>query len=734
MSWPLEGLLHKNKNSTPTVLQMEATECGAASLCIILGYYGVWKSIEELRLECGVNRDGASAINIVRAARRYGCTAGGYKFSADELREVEAPVILHWEFNHFLVLEGIDKDRVYLNDPAAGHRVVSFSKLKTSYTGITLSITPGPDFVKSGRKYSALRLFSHKLLKEKPALLFLLIVCACLIVPGLMTPVFSQIFLDQILTGKHKDWAFNLLLAMGGTMLVQLILTALRSWCLTKWQTKLTLADSFRFFWHVLHLPITFFQQRYGVEVASRVTLNEAVAAVLTDSLAVAVLDFLVALFFLLLLFQYDLTLTLIGLSFSLLSAAVFLAVRSRLLEQTLSVQQDSGKEYGTCMYGLMTIESLKANGNESEFFNKWAGYKTKVLTGEQKIALYNTFLLILPVLFIGLNTALIMTLGGFAIMEGLMTAGIFMSFQALMGNFQQPFNKLLNLSATLQTTETQMKRLDDVMRYDEDKLNYPEAEPEYQGSARLYGDICLKDLTFGFSPLHPTLFDHFQLHILPGHWAALVGGSGSGKSTLAKIILGTYQEWDGQVLFDEKPRTTIPRKIICNSLASVDQDIFLFSGTIEENLTLFDKSIRHADVVQAAIDACIHDDILNLDGGYEAQVSEGGYNFSGGQRQRLEIARALATNPSMLVLDEATSALDPITEQKVMDNIRRRGCTCLVVAHRLSTIRDCDEIIVIDKGQTVERGRHEALIQAGGAYAKLINDLGANQAKGGEL
>ena len=490
----------------------------------------------------------------------------------------------------------------------------------------------------------------------------------------------------------------------------------------------MTIAESSRFFWHLQRLPIDFFQQRFSSEVASRVSYVESVAEVLTGSAATAVLDFFIALFFLVLLLHYNVALTIIGVGFSLISVLVFVLVRPRLLEMAMKVQQDTGKEYGVAMNGLQMIETLKANGTEDEFFARWAGYRSRVLEGSQKMALYNMSVQLLPLLLGGVNSALIMTVGGFSIMDGVMTAGIFVAFQGLMGNFQQPFNKLLGLADTLQNTEMQMKRLDDVMRYQRDSLNYPERQPTSIGRDRLWGELELRDVNFGYSVLAKPLIENFNLHLQPGAWVALVGGSGSGKSTIAKLITGIYKEWNGQVLFDNFAREQIPHEVLCNSLAAVDQDIFLLAGTIEENLTLFDSSIRRSDVIRAAKDACIHDDILRLEGGYEHHVGEGGFNFSGGQRQRLEIARALAINPSILVLDEATSALDPLTELEVMENIRRRGCTCIVVAHRLSTIRDCDEIIVIDHGKAVERGRHAELLAQNGIYAGLIADNGDKQ------
>ena len=712
----------KTRVKTPTILQMEATECGAASLGMILAHYGLWIPLEKLRQECGVNRDGSKASCVIRAARARNCEAHGYRWPADRLRELQQyPLILHWEFNHFVVLEGIRGDRVYLNDPAIGHRIVPWEEFLTSYTGVALQIVPAEGFRPQGGRYNILKVVAAKLWRDKWAALFILLIGLCFIIPGLASPVFNQIFLDDILTGRHRDWMFNFCLAMTAAFVLSGIMTWLRSWCLTRWQARLTLADSSSFFWHILQLPMQFFQQRYAGEIASRVAFNEQIAAVLSDSAATAALDFFVALFYLLLLFQYSVSLTLIGILFSSIDLGMFFYLRRRIIELTMRVQQNAGKEYGTAMNGLMMIETIKANGNEDAFFAKWAGYRAKVLEGSQTIQLLSQTTTMLPLLLGGMNSALIMTIGGFSIMDGLMTAGIFTAFQNLMGGFQAPFSRLVGLGQTLQTTEMQLARLDDVRHYEPDTLNYPVELPQDIGKSRLSGRVELRDISFGYSPLEAPLLENFSMTIEPGRWVAVVGSSGSGKSTLAKIVTGLYEEWSGEILFDDVLRRQIPRAVVVNSLASVDQDVFQLTGTVRDNITLFDHSIRQRDVMAAARDACIHEDILCLDGGYDAVVAEGGLNFSGGQRQRLEIARALATNPSILVLDEATSALDPITEQDILTNIRRRGCSCLVVAHRLSTIRDCDEIIVLDHGQVAERGTHREMMQHDGPYSRLI-------------
>lgn len=716
----------------PTILQMEATECGAASLGMILAYYGRWLPLEVLRQECGVTRDGSNADNILKAARRQGCTAKAFAGRSSALRKKEFPLILFWEFNHFLVMEGFQGDTVYLNDPAMGRRTVSWEEFQESYTGVYMKITPGEEFKKEGERYSVVKAIAAKLMEDKWALAFLMVLGACMVLPGLAVPVMGQIFIDDIFSLKHPEWIKKLLAAMFGTMVLLGIMTAMRATALTYWQKKLTLADSSGFFWHVLRLPVAFFQQRYAADIASRIQFNEMNAEVLSNQAATAVLDLLIALFYLALLFQYSVPLTLIGVSVSVVNIAVLLYMRRRQTDLTMRIQQDEAKAYGVLMSGIMMIENIKATGSEGELFAKWSGYSAKATVATQEMKMWTLKVKLLPLLLGGLNSALIMAVGGFTIMEGMMTAGVYMAFNNLIARFQEPVQKLLMLGDTLRNVEMQMQRLDDVKRYKTDSLNYPDTNQTvtFTGN-RLSGEITMKDVSFGYSPLDPPLLEHFDLHLEPGRWAAVVGASGSGKSTLAKIVAGLYEEWSGDVLFDGVKRREIPRPVIVNSLAAVDQDVFQITGTVRDNITMFDKSIPPADIVQAAQDACIHEDILKLTGGYEAAVAEGGLNFSGGQRQRLEIARALAANPSILILDEATSAIDPVTEQKCLENIRRRGCTCLIVAHRLSTIRDADEIIILEKGKVAERGTHRELIQHDGPYRRLIEEREAEEAGG---
>lgn len=721
------SIRRKKRLNTPLVLQMEGTECGAAALGIIAGYYELYLPLEKLRLECGVSRDGSTAVNIVKAARRLGFDAQGYRYSPEKLRDKKEilPVIIHWNFNHFVVVEGFEKDKVYLNDPGAGHRTVSWSEFETSYTGVTLGIKPGVNFQKNGSPPSVLKIIQKQLRGNQTPLLFILLTGLGLIVTGLAIPVFTQVFFDDILGRGYTGWMFNLLLAMGITAVLLGALTYLRSWCLAKWQSKLAVGESGRFFWHVLHLPVEFFQQRYGGEIVSRVQFNESVAQTLTGTVATAVLDMLVAIFYLILLLQYNVTLTVIGVFFSLINIGILYMVIRLLKEQQMKIQQEAGKAYGVSIAGIQTIETLKANGNEGDFFAKWAGYQSKLIDSMEKSEKTTQSFMILPAMIGTLNTAVIMMVGGFQIMDGLMTAGIFFAFQNLMTKFQEPLDKLLALTQSVQTLQTQIYRLDDVLCYPKDKslldTGTDTQETAPMGNSKLYGHVEIKNISFGYSSLSEPLIENFSITINPGEKVALVGGSGSGKSTVAKIVTGLYQPWSGEILFDCIPRHKIPRAVIANSLAAVDQETFLFEGTITENISLFDSTIKRQEIVRAAKDAAMHDEI-SLHGGYDSMIEEGGRNFSGGQRQRLELARAFAGNPSILVLDEATSALDPLTEQQIINNIRHRSCTCLIIAHRLSTIRDCDEIIVMKDGKIAQRGTHEEMIAVDGPYRQLVS------------
>lgn len=709
----------------PTVLQMEAVECGAASLAMVLGYYGKFIPLEELRISCGVSRDGSKASNIIKAAKIYGLNARGFKKEPEDLKQIEGPVIIHWNFNHFLVLEGFKKDKFYLNDPGSGPRIVSKEEFDQSFTGVVLTFEKGEGFEPGGSKSSIFEGLRKRLNGSEVALTYIILLGIAMVIPGLVIPVFTKIFIDDILLAGRDNWLRPLLIGMGITALLRGIMTWLQQRYLLRLDTKISLSTSSQFLWHLLRLPAEFFTQRQSGDISSRMQSNNTVASLLSGKLATTAIDFVLIIFYFILMTRYNLALALVGVCMACINVIYLKYVASKRVDQNRKLLQDRGKLQANAMSGLQVIETLKATGSEGDFFAKWSGYQAKALNNEQKMGVSTQFLSAIPPFLTALTNAIVLVLGGFYILNGQLTIGMLVAFQSLMTSFMTPVNNMVSLGSELQELEGDMNRLDDVLKYPVDEVYSVETDCprgfDEEFPEKLSGYIEIRDLSFGYSILEPPLINNFNLSLKPGSRVALIGGSGSGKSTIAKLLSGIYKPWSGEILFDGFPREKLPKNIITNSLAVVDQEIYMFNGTIRNNLTLWDNSVSEFQIIRAAKDACIHDDITARSGGYDHFVDEGGSNFSGGQRQRLEIARALVSNPTILILDEATSALDPLTEKLVDENIRRRGCTCIIIAHRLSTIRDCDEIIVLDKGKIVQRGTHEDLINVDGLYANLI-------------
>ena len=718
---------------TPTLLQMEVVECGAAALGIILGYYSRIVPLAELRRECGVSRDGSSAFYLVKAARNYGLTAKGFKAQLEKLKTIPSPYIVFWNFNHFVVVEGFGKKCVYLNDPATGRRTVSLEEFDRAYTGVILVMEPGPSFEKGGKKRNTLAALVSRLRYSWGTILFSLFAGFLLTVPRLAVSAFSQVFVDEILVSQRQDWIQPLVLGMVLTAVLRGILASLRLTYLRNLMLKLSVTMSGQFVWHILRLPVGFYAQRFAGEISSRLSLNDKVAGILSGTLGKTIIDTVMMVFYFLIMLQYDRLLTGIALVFASINVfALQLMLRTRV-DANLKLAQEYGKVNGVAIAGIQTIETVKASGLESDSFAKFAGYYAKALNAQQDLALQSQVLTILPTLLSALMTASILIVGGFKVMDGTLSVGMLVAYQSLMAGFLAPIDSLINFGSLLQDLEADLNRLDDVLQNSVD----PEVEkgpeeskgeggktfslPQSPITFGLQGYLELQNITFGYSRVEKPLIEDFSLSLKPGQRVAVVGTSGSGKSTIAKLICGLYQPWSGEILFDGTPRKQISRSVLTSSLAMVEQDIFLFGGTVRENLTLWDSTVPPADLVKACQDAAIHDTILSLPGGYEAKLIEGGMNLSGGQRQRLEIARAMVRNPAVLVLDEATSSLDAQTELIIDRNLRRRGCSCVVIAHRLSTIRDCDEIIVLEQGLVVQRGTHEQLWAEGGSYVRLL-------------
>lgn len=719
---PLSSSSHRVK--TPTVLQMEAVECGAAALGIILAYYGRIVPLPELRRECSVSRDGSKASNLLKAARNYGMSAKGFKKSIDAVRELVPPYIVFWNFNHFLVVEGIQEQRVYLNDPATGPRTVTLQEFDESFTGVALVIRPTEDFKRGGRKPSLILALVDRLSSSIGALLYCVIAGFFLVLPRLAIPVFSQVFVDNVLIEARYEWLRPLILGMLITTVLQALLTLLQLRYLRKLRVKLSVKLSSEFLWHILRLPVSFYSQRFAGEISNRVSLNDHVSDLLSGRLASTIIEVVMLVFYLGVMIQYDWVLTGIGVFFAIVNVSALQWISRRRIDTNMRLVQEHGKVAGASIAGLQSMETLKASGLESEFFSRWAGYYAKAINAQQELDTVGQLLGALPSLLSALTTMLLLVVGGFRVMDGNLSIGMLIAFQSLMGSFQGPVNSLVSFGSSLQELEGNLNRLDDVLQNDTDPQVESGATRVFQ-TPKLQGYVELKNITYGYSRASDALIENFNLSIKPGQRVALVGGSGSGKSTIAKIITGLYEPWSGEVLFDGQTRSQIPRSVLTHSVAMVEQEIFLFAGTVRDNLTLWDATVPDSSLVHACQDAAIHDTVLSIPGGYDAMLLEGAVNLSGGQRQRLELARSLVYNPSILVMDEATSALDTETEKIIDQNLRRRGCTCVIVAHRLSTIRDCDEIIVLERGRVVQRGTHEQLRDRDGVYARLIKTEG---------
>ncbi|MBV8190631.1 MAG: NHLP family bacteriocin export ABC transporter peptidase/permease/ATPase subunit [Alphaproteobacteria bacterium] len=704
---------------------MEAVECGAASLAMVLAHYGRWVPLEELRQACGVSRDGVKATNLLKAARAYGLLAKGFKKEPHDLERMPWPLIIHWNFNHFLVLEGIRGNDVFLNDPALGPRRVTREELNEAFTGVALAFEPSSDFVRTRRPPGMVKLLGARLKKSGVALQFVMLATVALVVPGVVLPVFSQIFVDDVLVGGRDDWLLPLLLGMLATALVRTALTWLQQDALIRLEAKLSAVSAYQFIDHMLRLPMAFFGQRHAGELMNRMLANERIARLLSGELATNLLNASTVLFFAAVMLCYDTALTATVIGLALINILVVQIGARRQEMQSRRELAEQGKLAAATIGTIHAIETVKASGLEARAFEKWAGYHALLLGVRQELGLQAAMLAVAPALLAGLSAAAVVGLGAWQVMQGAMTLGTLVAFQSLAESFTQPLTKLVQLKTQLQSARADLQRVDDLMVYPAAPA-WPSHRDSESGEPadrllRLSGAVELRNVSFGYNPLDQPLISGLSLSMQPGMRVALVGGSGSGKSTVGRLIAGLLPPWSGEIVLDGYPLGEISPALRARSLAYVDQDIFLFEGTVRDNLTLWDDGLPDVQLNAALADAALFDEIAERKGQLDAAVGEGGNNFSGGQRQRLEIARALVGEPAILILDEATAALDPAMEKRIDDQLRRRGCTCIIIAHRLSTIRDCDEIIVLRGGRIVGRGTHETLLAQGGEYAALV-------------
>ena len=716
--------VRNGKVKVPVVMQMEALECGAASLTMILAYYGKWIPLEQVRADCGVSRDGSNAKNILIAARSYGLAAKGYRYEPEGLKENgKFPCIIHWNFNHFVVLDGFKGSKAYLNDPAKGSYSVPMEIFDKSFTGICLMFEPAESFEPGGAPKSILTFAKKRLKEAKTAMVFVALTTLITALLGIITPAFSRIFMDRLLTGENPEWFLPFIFALGGISVIQLIVEWIKAVYSLKINGQLSAVGSTAYMWKVLHMPMEFFSQRMAGDIQQRQRMNASVAQSLVETFAPLALNTVMLVFYLVVMLRYSLILTLVGVASIVINLVVSRIISNKRINITRVQMRDAGKLAGATVAGIEMIETIKASGAENGFFEKWAGYQASVNTQQVRFERLNQYLGMIPELVSSLANIAVLILGVYFTINGKFTVGMIMAFQGFLGSFTAPAQTLISAGQTLQEMRAQMERVEDVMEYptdancDRDELS---EDAEY---SKLSGSVELKNVTFGYSRLAKPLIRDFNLTLKTGSRMAFVGTSGCGKSTLSKLISGLYQPWEGEILFDGKPIEKIDRSVFTGSLAVVDQDIILFEDTIANNIKMWDDSIEDFEIIMAARDAQLHEDIMQRDGGYSYKITEGGKDFSGGQRQRMEIARVLAQDPTIIILDEATSALDAKTEFEVVRSIKDRGITCIVVAHRLSTIRDCDEIIVLDNGEVVERGTHDELYAKDGVYTQLVTN-----------
>lgn len=715
--------LNKGVAKVPVIIQMEALECGAASLAMILAYYHKWIPLAQVRQDCGVSRDGSTLKNIFKAAQNYHMDVHGYSMEPKVLKEnATFPCIIHWNFNHFVVLDGFKKNKAVINDPARGTVEVSMEEFDKSFTGPCLLLEPGPEFEPSGKRRSTLDFAKKRLQGAAAAVVFVVLTTIISYLFGVLNPMMSRIFYDRLLTGVAPAWVKPFMLALILLCVCQIAVEWVRAIFSVKIDGKMAIEGNASFMRKVLHLPMHFFSQRMAGDIMQRQDANATIASNLVNTVGPLALNTIMMLFYLIVMLRYNVYMTLIGLGSMLLNILVARHLSKKRVNMMRIQMRDSANLNSATISGISMTETIKASGAEAGFFRKWAGYEAAVNKQNVGFSAMNTRYGIIPQFLTTFSNYAVLFVGVVLAMNDQFTLGMIVTFQGILTSFMTPAQTLIDSGQTIQEMRSTMERVEDVMDYPEDPFTrekVPSADITYE---RLEGNLEMKNVTFGYSPLGDPVITDFSLSLQAGKSVAIVGMSGCGKSTVSKLVTGLNTPWSGEILFDGKPITEIPRSAFTGSVAMVDQEIVLFEDTIANNIRMWDKTIEDFEIIMAARDAQIHDDIMKRPGGYNGMLKENGKDLSGGQRQRLEIARALVQDPALIILDEGTSALDAKTEYEVVKAIRNRGISCIVVAHRLSTIRDCDEIIVLDNGKIAERGTHEELFAKDGYYKELIS------------
>lgn len=732
MRWSFPSTDHARR--VPMVAQQEAVECGAACLAMVLAYYGRWVTLEELREQCGITRDGTKATNVVKAARLHNMVAKGLQKDAKDLLSLPHPLIVFWRFNHFIVVESIDAQRVRLVDPAVGPMTITREEFAEGYTGIALAFEPGEGFTRTKGRPSLVQTISGYLEGFRLGLVFALVAGIALIVPSVLASGFNQLYVDNVLIEGRHTWLMPLVSGMVAAAFLKMLLSYLNQVALARLNTSISTSLAAKQMWRLLELPLNFFAQRYSGDVANRFTLVDRLAGLMSNTLAPALIGIpnLVVYFVLLLLLDPVLAgITALAAIFAL--TVLSLSVKG-LEDASRRMVHDDSKLYSMTIQGFAMIDEFKMSGTETAFTARWASAQARVITADQLSNFRSNVLSEISNLIVGIAGLAVLIVGGLRVMDGALTIGMLLAFQTLMGSFVNPLLGFVGVGGQLQTVRGLVDRLDDIRRYGTTTINttnliaqadvpVPEVAVQLEAGASALPFLAIEKLAFGYSPLTPPILKGINFNLAAGSRIAIVGSSGSGKSTLGRIIVGLTSPTEGTVKI--MGRTLHDWKAAAAGapmVSYVEQSVVMFEGSLRDNLTLWDKTISQERLIDAARDACAHDFIMRMGNGYDARLLEGGRNMSGGERQRLAIARALAVDPLLLVLDEATSALDPESDVRIMDAVRRRGCACIIIAQRLSSIRDCDCILVMKSGAIVEAGTHQQLMDQGGEYCNLVS------------